>query len=182
MGDTTHYHAYSVFETVVEKDESSKEQEQKKSEPRVTKGCRCDDRQGCNHPWKMGDEGVGTTVKSGEKRSWGHKASVLGFLRQGIPMDARAVKEAATYDGETFCSHVEKLFDTYPEIRPLMKRVLYDGSCDRSKIKEKFEKNLGLELKASFNPRRKQEIPENLPRCIENRLVWIKRWLRFISY
>ncbi len=37
-GDATHYHAYSVFETVVEKDESSKEQEQKKSEPRVTKG------------------------------------------------------------------------------------------------------------------------------------------------
>lgn len=95
MGDTTHYHAYSVFETVVEKDESSKEQEQKKSEPRVTKGCRCDDRQGCNHPWKMSDEGAGTTAKSGEKRYWGHKASVPGFLRQGIPMDARAIKDAA---------------------------------------------------------------------------------------
>ncbi|MCC7211480.1 MAG: hypothetical protein IT451_06455 [Candidatus Brocadia sp.] len=77
---------------------------------------------------------------------------------------------------------MEKLFEMYPEIQSSVKRALYDGACDSREFKEKFENNLGLELKASFNPRRKQEIPENLPRCIENRLVWIKRWLRFISY
>lgn len=50
---------------------------------------------------------------------------------------------------------------------PLIKRVLYDSACDRGKIKKKFENNLGLELRVSFNPRRKQEISVNLPRCIE---------------
>ena len=92
---------------------------------------------------------------------------MFGFPRQGIALDARAVKDATTHDGETFCPHVKKLFETYPEIRPLIKRVLYDSACDRSKIKKKFENNLGLELRVSFNPRRKQEISVNLPRCIE---------------
>ena len=57
---------------------------------------------------------------------WGYKASVLGFPRQGIPLDARAITDAATHDGETFYPHVEKLFETYPEIRPSIKRVLYE--------------------------------------------------------
>jgi len=47
VGDTTHYHAYSGFETVVYKDE--KDKEQKKSQSKVTKGCRCEDKQGCGH-------------------------------------------------------------------------------------------------------------------------------------
>lgn len=165
VGDTTHYYAYSVFETVVYKDESGKEQ--KKSQSRVTKGCRCEDKQGCNHPWELSDEGAGTIVKSGGKMYWGHKASVLGFPRQGIPLDARAIKDAATHDGETFYPHVEKLFEMYPEIQSSVKRVLYDSACDSSEIRGKFENNLGIALKASFNPRRKKEITENLPRCIE---------------
>ena len=165
VGDTTHYYAYSVFETVAYRDESGKEQ--KKSQSRVTKGCRCEDKQGCSHPWELSDEGAGTIVKSGGKMYWGHKASVLGFPRQGIPLDARAVTDAATYDGETFYPHVEKLFEMYPEIQSSVKRVLYDSACDSSEIKEKFEDNLGIELKASFNPRRKKEINENLPRGIE---------------
>ncbi len=55
----------------------------------------------------------------------------------------------------------------YPEIQSSVKRVLYDGACDSREFKEKVENNLGLELKASFNPRRKKEVTENLPRCIE---------------
>ena len=82
-------------------------------------------------------------------------------------MDARAIKDVATFDGETFYPHVEKLFEMYPEIQSSVKGVWYDSACDSSEIKEKFENNLGIELKASFNPRRKKEITENLPRCIE---------------
>ena len=63
VGDTTHYYAYSGFETVVYKDENGKEQ--KKSQSKVTKGCGCEDKQGCNHSWGLSDDGAGTIVKSG---------------------------------------------------------------------------------------------------------------------
>ena len=165
VGDTTHYYAYSGFETVVYKDERGKEQ--KKSQSRVTKVCRCEDKQGCGHPWELSDDGAGTIVKSGGKMYWGHKASVLGFPRQGIPLDARAIKEAATFDGETFYPHVEELFEMYPEMQSSVERVLYDSASDSDEIKEKFKDNLGIEVKASFNPRGKKEITENVPRGIE---------------
>ena len=53
--------------------------------PVSTRGCCCEDKQGCSHPWELSDEGAGTIVKSGGKMYWGHKASVLGFPRQGYP-------------------------------------------------------------------------------------------------
>lgn len=48
-----------------------------------------------------------------------------------------------------------------------MKRVLYDSSCDSKELKEKFQGEFGVELKASLNPRHKKEITEDLPRGIE---------------
>ena len=47
---------------------------------------------------------------------WGHKASVLRFPKQGIALDAVAVTDAATHDGQTFFPHVEKVFEYYPEL------------------------------------------------------------------
>ena len=86
---------------------------------------------------------------------------------RGCPLDARAVKDAATFDGKTFYPHVKELFEMYPEIQPSVKRVLYDSASDSDEIKEKFKDNLGIEVKASFNPRGKKEITKNLPRGIE---------------
>jgi hypothetical protein len=165
VGDTTHYHAYSGFEVVRYEDEDAKEQ--KKSQSKPTKRCRCKDRQTCKHPWELADDGAGTIVKSTTKMYWGHKASVLGYPRQGVPLDARAVQDAATNDGETFYPHVKSLFKTYPEIKGSVKRVLYDSACDSKGLKEKFRQELGVELKTSLNPRRKREITEDLPRGIE---------------
>ena len=53
VGDTTHYHAYSSFETV--RYEDDKGNEQKKSQSKLTKQCRCEDWQACPHQWELRD-------------------------------------------------------------------------------------------------------------------------------
>ncbi len=165
VGDTTHYHAYSSFGTVKYVDEKGKEQT--KSQCKVTKNCHCENWQTCPHPWELADDGAGTIVKSSVKMIWGHKASVLGLPRQGIPLDAVAIADGATFDGETFFPHVELLFDRLPELRPWIDTVLYDSACDNKTLKEKFKRELGIELKASLNPRRRKDVTEDLPRGME---------------
>ncbi|MCR4292793.1 MAG: hypothetical protein NUV76_07935 [Candidatus Kuenenia sp.] len=165
VGDTTHYYAYSGFETVKYKDKDGKEQ--KKSQSKLTKKCRCQNRDKCGHDWVLADEGAGTIVKSITKMYWGHKASIVGFPCQGVPLDARAVLDGPTHDGETYFPHVEKVFNTYPVIKESVKRALYDSACDNKDLRDKFQDKLGLELKASLNPRRKKEITEGLPRGME---------------
>ena len=161
VGDTTHYHAYSGFETVAYTNARGKEK--KKSQSKVTKNCRCEDQENCPHPWQLADDGAGTIVKSNKKMIWGHKASVLGLPRQGIALDASAVADAATHDGETLLPHVEKLFENMPEVQPWIDRVLYDSACDDKKLKDIFNHQFGIELKASFNPRRRKSVTEGLP-------------------
>ena len=161
VGDTTHYHAYSGFETVVYTDDKGKEK--KKSQSKVTKNCRCDDPQHCPHPWELSDDGAGTIVKSNKKMIWGHKASVLGLPRQGVALDASAVSDASTFDGETLLPHVEMLFENLPAVQPWIDRVLYDSACDDGNLKKGFFNRFGIELKASFNPRRTKPVTENLP-------------------
>jgi len=165
VGDTTHYYAYSGFETVTYKDNNGKEK--KKSQSKVTKKCGCQNKFICDHSWELADDGAGTIVKSNHKMYWGHKASVLGFPAQGIPLDVVAVSDAATHDGETFFPHVERLFNNLPVIAPWIERVLYDSACDNKELKKKFKDAFQIELKASLNPRRKKEITEVLPRGIE---------------
>ena len=58
VGDTTHYHAYSGFETVSYEDE--KGDIKKKSQSKPTKRCRCDDWSECSHAWELSDDGAGT--------------------------------------------------------------------------------------------------------------------------
>ncbi|MEE8423824.1 MAG: hypothetical protein V3S49_04730 [Thermodesulfobacteriota bacterium] len=165
VADTTHYYAYSGFETVKYIDDKGKEQ--KKSQSKLTKNCRCENRKTCEHPWVLADDGAGTIVKSNNKMYWGHKASIIGFPRQGVPLDAVPISDAATFDGETLYPHVEKLLNDLPEIKFSIKRILYDSACDNKELKEELLKDFGIELKASFNPRRKKEVRENLPRGIE---------------
>jgi hypothetical protein len=165
VGDTTHYHAYSSFETV--RYEDDKGAEQKKSQSKPTKNCRCADWERCPHEWVLRDAGAGTIVKSGKKMIWGHKASVIGLPGQGVAIDALAVSDAATHDGQTFFPHVEKVLGDHPDLAQSIQRVLYDSACDDAALKQRFEDELGLELKASFNPRRSKPITEGLPRGME---------------
>lgn len=165
VGDTTHYYAKSGFETVIYIDDKGKEQ--KKSQSKLTKKCRCEDKESCNHNWEFSDDGAGTIVKSIRKMYWGHKASILGYPSEGIPLDARAVTDASLHDGETLYPHVAKLFNDIPEIQGEVKRVLYDSACDNKDLKDRFQEDFAIELKASFNPRRKKEITEDLPRGID---------------
>ena len=165
VGDTTHYLAYSSFETV--EYEHAQGGEKKKSQSKVTKSCRCEQWSSCPHEWVLSDDGAGTIVKSKTKMVWGHKASVVGLPKQGIAIDAVAVNDGATHDGQTCFPHVEKVFNDYPTLAGTVKYVLYDSACDEGELKQRFRDELGVELKASFNPRRKQPITESLPRGIE---------------
>jgi len=162
VGDTTHFHAYSGFETVTYINEKGKEK--RKSQSKTTKNCRCEDKDNCEHPWELADDGAGTIVKAFNKYIWGHKASILGLPMQGIPLDAVAVADAATHDGETFFPHVVRLFAQYPQVKSWIETVLYDSACDSRSLKDKFRDKLGIELKASLNPRRKKTVTENLPK------------------
>jgi len=164
VGDTTHYHAYSSFETVRYEDDHGREG--KKSQSKLTKACRCADWHTCPHEWALRDEGAGTIVKSGKKMIWGHKASIIGLPEQGVAIDAVAVSDAATHDGQTFFPHVEKVLGEHPELGQSVQRVLYDSACDDAALKQRFHDELGIELKASFNPRRSKAITEDLPRGI----------------
>jgi hypothetical protein len=165
VGDTTHYHAYSSFETLSYEAENGKIK--KKSQSKPTKRCRCEDWSRCEHEWQLSDEGAGTIVKSKTKMYWGHKASVIGVPKQGIALDAVAITDAATHDGQTFLPHVQKVFEHYPQLAASIERVLYDSACDDAALKARFQDELHLELKASFNPRRSRAITKDLPRGIE---------------
>jgi hypothetical protein len=60
----------------------------RKSHPRITKACRCADREHCHHAWINADEGAGTVVKGTGQMHWGHKASTLAFpgpMRADLP-------------------------------------------------------------------------------------------------
>lgn len=165
VGDTTHYYAYSGFETVVYTDENGKEQ--KKSRSRMTGNCRCEDRTACSHPREMSDDGAGTIVKGKRKTVWGHKASVTGLPQQGIPLDARCVADAATHDSQTFYPHISALFEDFPELSTWFGTALYDSACDDPELKRMFQDDFGIHLKTSLNPRRRKTVTENLPKYMD---------------
>ena len=165
VGDTTHYHAHSVFKTV--EYTNSKGKEKKKSQSKTTKKCRCEDVNNCPHPWQLADQGAGTITKGHNRYIWGHKASILGLPLGGIPLDAVAVADAATHDGETIYPLVVRLFENLPQVAPWIDTVLYDGAADTQGLKEKFDKDLNIRLRASLNPRRRKSVTINLPRGME---------------
>ncbi|MCP4375158.1 MAG: hypothetical protein GY794_03105, partial [bacterium] len=75
--------------------------------------------------------------------------------------------DAATHDGQTFFPHVEKVLKDHPDLAKSVRRVLYDSACDDAPLKQRFQDDLEIELKASFNPRRSKAITAALPRGIE---------------
>lgn len=165
VGDTYHCHGYSSFETVEYIDTNGKIA--KKSQSKVTKNCRCKDPDSCPHEWELADDGAGTIVKAHNKYIWGHKASIIGLPLQGIPLDAVAVADAATHDGETFFPHMVRLFEEYPVLSHWIRTALYDGACDCNELKAKFEERLGITLKTSLNPRRRKTVTDLPQKCME---------------
>ena len=165
VGDTTHYYAYSSFETVEYEAENGKME--KKSQSKPTKKCSCKNKEQCSHEWVLVDEGAGTIVKSTKKMYWGHKASVLGFPKQGIVLDLVPIVDAATHDGKTFLPHIKRLFSLYPSIKDKVKTALYDSAADDALLKKAFKEELAIKLRTSHNPRAKKEITKELPRGMQ---------------
>ena len=140
----------------------------RKSHPRTTKNCRCQDRQHCDHAWVNADAGAGTVVKSTGKMYWGHKASTLSFAEQEVLLDAVAMSDAASHDSQSLVPHLSRLLQRHPDLRGLVTRVLDDGAADDPQRKASIREQFGIELLAPINPRRRQPIRGELPRGIDH--------------
>ena len=161
--DTSHFHACSQFETVTIKGEGGKEK--RKSQSKTIKTCRCEDRENCRHPWELADDGAGTVVKQKNQKHWAHKAAVVGYPQQGVPLDAVAVTDAATHDGETLIPHMERLNNNLPEVVDHADRALADSAYNSEKNRNTLaEEPFNLRLCTSMNPRRRKTMTEGLPR------------------
>ncbi|MCH8242179.1 MAG: hypothetical protein IH897_06155 [Planctomycetes bacterium] len=140
----------------------------RKSHPRTTKNCRCQDRPHCDHAWVNADVGAGTVVKSTGKMYWGHKASTLSFAEQEVLLDAVAMSDAASHDSQSLVPHLSRLLQRHPDLRGLVTRVLDDGAADDPQRKASIREQFGIELLAPINPRRRQPIRGELPRGIDH--------------
>jgi hypothetical protein len=140
----------------------------RKSHPKTTKHCRCEDRQHCPHPWVNADDGAGTVVKSTGKMYWAHKASTLCFPGQQVLLDAVALSDAASHDSESLVPHLNRLFQLHPELQGSIQRVLDDGAADAQPLKGLVWTTWHMELLAPINPRRRQPLCEGLPRGVDH--------------
>ncbi len=147
---------------------SKARKKKRKSHPRTTKNCRCQDRQHCDHAWVNADAGAGTVVKSTGKMYWGHKASTLSFAEQEVLLDAVAMSDAASHDSQSLVPHLSRLLQRHPDLRGLVTRVLDDGAADDPQLKASIREQFGIELLAPINPRRRQPIQGKLPRGIDH--------------
>ena len=163
--DTTHYPAYSGMTVVPYEDENGKTK--KKSHPRTTKPCRCEDRENCPHEWINADEGAGTVVKSSGKMYWGHKASTLCIPGQEVILDAVAMNDASSHDSTSLEEHLDRLFGHLPETKTWFTTILDDGAADDAGLKGRIKSAYGLDLRTSQNPRGRKPLAENLPRGID---------------
>jgi len=147
---------------------SKKSKKKRKSHPRTTKACRCDDRNHCDHPWINADTGAGTVVKSTGKMYWGHKASTLGLPGQEVLLDAVAMSDAASHDSQSLLPHLNRLFQRHPDLKGIVTRLLDDGAADDRKLKAAIKEDLGIEVLAPINPRRRSPIRDGMPRGIDH--------------
>jgi len=144
------------------------EKPRRKSHPKTTKRCRCEDRQHCPHPWVNADDGAGTVVKSTGKMYWAHKASTLCFPGQQVLLDAVAMSDAASHDSKSLLPHLKGLFQAYPDLKPAVHRVLDDGAADDPTLKAAVQFELEIELCAPINPRSRKPIRDGLPRGMDH--------------
>lgn len=192
--DTTHYHAHSTRTAVdlpeahgadaedgatspVKEDQpeakgkrgKGRKQKKRKSHPRTTKNCRCEDRTACPHEWVSADPGAGTVVKAGGKMYWAHKASTLTFAGgEGVLLDAVAMTDAASHDSKSVVPHLTRLFERHPELKGQVNRVLDDSAADDAKLKATLAEELSVELLTKPNPRGRKPITTDLPRGVDH--------------
>lgn len=164
VGDTTHYFAYSGFQTIEYTDEKGKVK--RKSQSKMTKQCSCKDHERCSHEWAPADDGAGTVVKSKKKMYWAHKASIIGFPGQNIPLDMIAIDDGSTSDSLTFLPHIEALLKTYSGLEATIDIALYDSACDIEKLREVLAKKYSITLKTTVNPGRLRPLTDDLPKGI----------------
>jgi hypothetical protein len=193
--DTTHYHARSTRTAVglpgteeasgvgdraassggkedqpaAKKSEEDGKQGKRKSQPRTTKNCRCEDRTACPHEWVSADPGAGTVVKAGGKMHWAHKASTLTFAGgEGVLLDAVAMTDAASHDSKSVVPHLTRVFERHPELKGQVNRVLDDSAADDAKLKATLTEKFAVELLTAPNPRGRKPITADLPRGVDH--------------
>ena len=171
--DTTHYPAFSSMRTVevpvkevTPSDVAPTKKSKRKSHPKNTKNCRCNDRVNCSHPWVSADSGAGTVVKGGAQMHWAHKASTLAFSQPEILLDAVAMTDAASHDSNSLVPHIERVLKLYPILK--IARVLDDSAADDPKLKSKLKLDFNIELLVAPNPRGRHPITKDLPRGIDH--------------
>ncbi len=82
--DPSHVEANSSFTVVETVAEDGKKV--KKVVGKISKRCRCIDKDNCHHDWEVTDQGCGVVVKSQNKNYWAHKASFVGFPQSHVPI------------------------------------------------------------------------------------------------
>lgn len=166
--DTTHHEAWSTRRFPVVEGKSKGDKPLKKAHCKITKKCRCSSWDHCPHEWVNADEGVGTIVKSGRKRYWGHKASTFALVgKVEIPVDAVAVTDASIHDGKTIEGHLVRIRRRHPKVWERVKTLLDDGAADDAKLKKRVKERFGIDLRAPVNPRNRKPIVGELPKGIE---------------
>jgi hypothetical protein len=165
--DTTDYPANSEKEYVQTGKVDAKGRPESKSCAKTTKNCRCKDRSQCPHEWVSADDGAGIVVKSTGRRRWAHKASVISFAGQEMPIDAVAMSDAASHDSNSLVPQLDRVFEHHPELKGKIGRILDDSAADNASLKKIFWEQYEIELLAPQNPRSRKPLRQDLPRGIE---------------
>jgi len=180
--DTTHYPAFSARSAVaipegrhakapkrrrIKKGARVAARQQRKSQSRTIKSCRCAGRADCPHPWQLADAGAGTVVKSTTKMYWAHKASTLVLPGQGVLLDAVAMTDAAAHDSTSLLESLERVFEDHPPLEGRIRTVLDDGAADDVTLKAQMRERWEIELMTPINPRRRKAQRKDLARGLE---------------
>ncbi len=164
--DTVHYHANSALRSVELPATKKGGKPRRVSHPRTTKACRCKERSQCSHAWVSADEGAGTVNKSTGK-AWGHKASTIGLVDQGVILDAVAMTDAASHDSKSVLPHLERVRERFPELLEQVTRIVDDSAADSAGLKKTVLKDYGIKLLAPINVRGRKVLKQDLPRGID---------------
>ena len=78
------------------------------------------------------------------------------------------MSDAASHDSRSLLPHLNRLFQRHPDLKGLVTRVLDDGAADDAKLKAVIQEDLGIEVLAPINPRRRGPIRDDMPRGIDH--------------
>ena len=78
------------------------------------------------------------------------------------------MSDAASHDSQSLLPHLNRLFQRHPDLKGIVTRVLDDGAADDAKLKAAIKEDLGIEVLAPINPRRRGPIRDDMPRGIDH--------------